>query len=68
MEVNNDPINIEDVDMMEIDQVQFMNRNFCTLESKVKVLDYIKENKVNPYKASEVFNNKFSVGQFINGK
>ena len=54
--------------MMEIDQVQFMNRNYCTLESKVKVLDYTKENKVNPYKASEVFNNKYSVGAIYKWK
>ena len=45
-----------------------MNRNYCTLESKVKVLDYIKENKVNPYKASEEFNNKYSVGAIYKWK
>ena len=39
MELNNNTINIEDVDMMEIEQVQFMNTNYCTLEYKVKVLD-----------------------------
>ena len=43
MEVNNNAINIEDVDMMEIEQVQFMNGNYYTLEYKVKVLDYIRE-------------------------
>ena len=36
MEINNNSINIEDVDMMEIDKVEFINRNYCTLESKVK--------------------------------
>lgn len=54
--------------MMEIDQEQFINRNYCTLESKVKVLDYLKEYKVSPYKASEAFKNKYSVGAIYKWK
>ena len=68
MEINNNSINIEDIDMMEIDKVEFINRNYSTLESKVKVLDYMKENKVNPYKASHVFENKYSVGAIYKWK
>ena len=68
MEINNNSIKIEDVDMMEIDKVEFINRNYCTLESKVKVLDYMKENNVNPYKASRVFENKYSVGAIYKWK
>ena len=68
MEVNNNSINIEDVDMMELDQEQFINRNYCNLESKVKVLDYLKEYKVSPYKASEAFKNKYSVGAIYKWK
>ena len=45
MEINNNSINMEDVDMMEIDKVEFINRNYCALESKVKVLAYMKEIK-----------------------
>ena len=45
MEINNNSINIEDVDMMEIDKVEFINRIYCTLESKVKALDIWKKIK-----------------------
>ena len=52
---------VEDVDMMEIGQDEVINRNYCTLESKVKVLDYMKEYKATPYKASGAFQNKYSL-------
>ena len=68
MEVNNNSISIEYVDMMEIDKDEFINRNYCTLESKVKVLDYLKEYKVTPYKASEEFKNKYSIGAIYKWK
>ena len=35
-------------------------KKFCTLETKVKVLDYIKEHNISPYKASEYFNFQYS--------
>ena len=68
MEVNNNSLRIEDVGMIEIDKVEFINRNYCTLESKVKVLDYLKEYKVTPYKSSEAFKNKYSVGAIYKWK
>ena len=53
---------------MKIDKVEFINRHYCNLEYKVKVLDYMKENKVNPYKAYHVFENKYSVGAIYKRK
>ena len=68
MEINNNSINIEDVDMMKIDKVEFINRDYCSLVSKIKVLDYMKEKKVNPYKTSRVFENKYCVGSIYKWK
>ena len=62
------PMDIDDVDMKEIEENRTTQRKYWTLESKVKVLDYTKENKVNPCKASRVFENKYSVKSYINGK
>lgn len=51
-------MDLDDVDMKEIEVDQSKERNYCTLESKVKVLDYVEDMKVSPYKASEHFEHK----------
>ena len=56
------PMDIDDVDMKEIEEGQTTQRKYCTLESKVKVLDYMDDKKVSPYKASEHFYQKYSAG------
>jgi hypothetical protein len=54
--------------MQELDNGQTTNRQYYSLESRVKVLNYIKDNNASPYKASEYFDFKYSLAQYINGK
>ena len=53
------PMDIEDVDMKEIEKGQLKQRICWVLESKVKVLDYMDDTKVTPYKTSEHFVRKY---------
>ena len=52
-------MDIDDVDMKEIEEDQTTQRKYWTLESKVKVLDYMDDKKVSPYKTSEHFDHKY---------
>ena len=54
------PMDIDDVDMKEIEEDQTTQRKYWTLESKVKVLDYMDDKKVSPYQTSEYFDHKYS--------
>ena len=54
------PTDLEDVDMKEIEEDQSKERKYCTFEFKIKVLDYMEDMKVSPYKASEHFEHKYS--------
>ena len=53
-------MDIDDVDMKEIEEGQTTQKKYCTLKSKIKLLDYMNDNKVSPYKASEHFEHKYS--------
>ena len=61
-------MDINDVDMEKIEEGQTTQRKYWTLESKVKILDYMNDKKVSPYKASKYFYHKYSAGAIYKWK